>query len=419
MSKPIKSSSRKLLSIMIDKFTEVKTELNKNFMEKLQRLDKVVSFLDNCDGDIQPIMEEINAIKTLEKQEMLNSETQYLQKISSMTDVSIRTLRRIKNEALINKGKWDTPGKKRPHQPTVSALDNFDLSAIRNKVNEFYCVKKIVPTLRSLHNELKDAIGFSGSRETLRKIMLKNGFSFKSNENERSMLIEKYQISAWRHKYLREINIKRNEEKQIVYLDETYVHQNYKVKKSWQGPSTTGVTTKISSGKRHIVVHAGSEEGFVPGALLVFSSKSKSADYHDDMNSSNFMKWVREKLIPNLSKPSVIVMDNASYHIKQINKPPIMSNTKADIRKWLVNNGIHFEEYQTKAELMCLVNDKKTLPVYEAEEILKEHNHELLLLPPYHCDLNPIEMVWSQAKRKIASRNIGIPGKEMENLIVF
>ncbi|CAG9789922.1 unnamed protein product [Diatraea saccharalis] len=248
--------------------------------------------------------------------------------------------------------------------------------------------------------------------------MLKNGFSFKSNENERSMLIEKYQISAWRHKYLREINIKRNEGKQIVYLDETYVHQNYKVKKSWQGPSTTGVTTKISSGKRHIVVHAGSEEGFVPGALLVFSSKSKSADYHDDMNSSNFMKWVREKLIPNLSKPSVIVMDNASYHIKQINKPPIMSNTKADIRKWLVNNGIHFEEYQTKAELMCLVNDKKTLPVYEAEEILKEHNHELLLLPPYHCDLNPIEMVWSQAKRKIASRNIGIPGKEMENLII-
>ncbi|CAG4927894.1 unnamed protein product [Colias eurytheme] len=28
-------------------------------------------------------------------------------------------------------------------------------------------------------------------------------------------------------------------------------------------------------------------------------------------------------------------------------------------------------------------------------------------LPPYHCDLNPIELIWAQAKRKIkSSKNI-------------
>lgn len=41
------------------------------------------------------------------------------------------------------------------------------------------------------------------------------------------------------------------------------------------------------------------------------------------------------------------------------------------------------------------------------------------MLPPYHCDLNPIELVWSQAKRKIGSKNIGIPASDMENLIKY
>lgn len=39
------------------------------------------------------------------------------------------------------------------------------------------------------------------------------------------------------------------------------------------------------------------------------------------------------------------------------------------------------------------------------------------MLPPYHCDLNAIELVWSQAKRIFASKNIGRPGTETQNLI--
>ncbi|XP_073959757.1 uncharacterized protein [Choristoneura fumiferana] len=200
-------------------------------------------------------------------------------------------------------------------------------------------------------------------------------------------------------------------------MDETYVHLNYRVKKSWQGPSTSGVSEKISPGKRYIVVHAGSENGFVPNALLVFSTKSKMADYHHDMNSENFTKWLKEKLIPNLSVPSVIVMDNASYHVKQVNKAPTMQNLKATLREWLCSKNIPFEESFTKAELLCLINENKPLPVYETEELLNENGHEVLKLPPYHCDLNPIEMIWSLAKRRVASRNMGVPASEMENLI--
>lgn len=84
-------------------------------------------------------------------------------------------------------------------------------------------------------------------------------------------------------------------------------------------------------------------------------------------------------------------MDNASYHVTQINKPPTVHNLKTDIKKWLPNNEILFEVYHKKAELLCLVNDNKPAPLYKAEELLKQHGHEVLKLLPYHCDINAIE----------------------------
>ncbi|XP_061717351.1 uncharacterized protein LOC133530573 [Cydia pomonella] len=417
MAKPIRSSVRSMLFTIISNYNQVRHDENERLLEKKRILDEIIQATAGVDDE--------NVRETIEKlaRELKNvidnnaSESSYLEKVSTMTGVSIRTLRTIKKEGSINQGQWNTPGKKRPRPPTVSNLDNFDVSAIRNKINEFYCVKKQVPTLRALHADLKESIGFSGCCETLRKILHENGFEFKKNKEERSILMEKFEISGWRQRFLRAIHKKRQEGKKIVYLDETYVHQNYRPKKSWQGPSTSGLVEKISSGKRHIIVHAGSEQGFVPNALLVFSTKSKAADYHDDMNSSNFLKWLREMLIPNLSEPSIIVMDNASYHVTQINKPPTMHSLKADIQKWLRENNIPYEACFKKEELMCLVEENKIGPIYAAEELLKQHGHEVLKLPPYHCDLNAIELIWSLTKRKIASSNVGLPGSDTENLI--
>ncbi|KAL0810586.1 hypothetical protein ABMA28_010703 [Loxostege sticticalis] len=135
------------------------------------------------------------------------------------------------------------------------------------------------------------------------------------------------------------------------------------------------------------------------------------------MNASNFNKWLREKLIPNLTEPSIIVMDNASYHTVQVNKAPNTSTRKAEIQNWLRCHDILFEETQSREELLCLVDKHKPEPIYEADQILKENGHEVLRLPPYHCDLNPIELIWSTGKRKAASKNISRSLSEMENLI--
>jgi hypothetical protein len=36
---------------------------------------------------------------------------------------------------------------------------------------------------------------------------------------------------------------------------------------------------------------------------------------------------------------------------------------------------------------------------FKIDELIQEHEHEILSLPPYHCHFNPIELVWLQVKR--------------------
>ncbi|KAF8789729.1 Retrovirus-related Pol polyprotein type-1 like protein [Argiope bruennichi] len=42
---------------------------------------------------------------------------------------------------------------------------------------------------------------------------------------------------------------------------------------------------------------------------------------------------------------------------------------------------------------------------YFINEILKEHGRVVLRLPAYHCDLNPIELIWADIKRYVRERN--------------
>ena len=44
---------------------------------------------------------------------------------------------------------------------------------------------------------------------------------------------------------------------------------------------------------------------------------------------------------------------------------------------------------------------KKPEPVYTIDQVLRENGHEAIRLPPYHADLNPIEMIWSQLKGNV------------------
>ena len=65
-------------------------------------------------------------------------------------------------------------------------------------------------------------------------------------------------------------------------------------------------------------------------ALLAIWTDGKSGDYHDSMNAQLFEEWFI-KLLRNIPN-SVVVMGNASYHSRQVNKVPTSGSTKSEIK---------------------------------------------------------------------------------------
>lgn len=109
---------------------------------------------------------------------------------------------------------------------------------------------------------------------------------------------------------------------------------------------------------RYIVLHAGTKDGFVEGASLVFSTSQRAnqlRDYHGEMNAENFEKWFEHQLLPNLKQPAAIIMDNAPYHSALIEKNPTSAWKKAEIVEWLQHHDIPFETDMLKPQLLQIV----------------------------------------------------------------
>ena len=55
---------------------------------------------------------------------------------------------------------------------------------------------------------------------------------------------------------------------------------------------------------------------------------------------------------------------------------------------------------------MQVVKQHKTkFLCYEIDEIATAAGHRILRLPPYYCQLNPIELIWAQVKQEIKKHN--------------
>jgi len=54
--------------------------------------------------------------------------------------------------------------------------------------------------------------------------------------------------------------------------------------------------------------------------------------------------------------------------------------------------------------------------IYEIDELLRKNGHEVLRLPPYHCEFNAIELIWAQCKTYY-NKHIGRNGHSDEEVI--
>lgn len=252
---------------------------------------------------------------------------------------------------------------------------------------------------------------------------------WQSTPDRRMVLCESHDIRLKRINFLRKIIEFRNEGRNIIYTDETYIHSSHVQNKGWYDESLKGLKRPISKGQRLIIIHAGGEKGFVENGLLIFKSGNfkdrvieisinpnpylsvfsgtKTGDYHHEMNNENFMTWVQKQLLPNIPERSVLIIDNAAYHNVPIIKNITTASKKQEMLNWLVEKELPADPKLTKPELYHIIQEHKfRFPTqYKLDELLKRYGHDVLRLPPYHPELNPIEKIWALVKNWVAAHN--------------
>lgn len=296
-------------------------------------------------------------------------------------------------------------------------MDDFDRGVVRRIINKMY-TDKTWPTVKSVYERVTQETNFRGSQSAFYKLLRRMGYRY-NKRSDRKFLKERPDIVAKRHQYLSMIKqIRGLTNCPVVYLDETFLHQNHTVGKCWQMNGEGGIKVPTGKGIRIIILHAGSKDGFVRNAELVFRSKSNSDDYHQEMNGDAFLQWFNEQFLPNLSPNSCIIMDNASYHSMREDEVPTMKSRKAVMQQWLTANKINFTPKMIKVQLYALIKEHKPrCTKYIIDEMAIKHGHFILRLPPYHPELNVIELIWAAIKGEVAMKNTTFKTKDVETLL--
>ena len=258
-------------------------------------------------------------------------------------------------------------------------------------------------------------------------------------------------ISVRRDQYLNQFfaNWALPQEKQLqeVYLDESYIHQHYKkdADSIWdpndkqdiqigklpnkgnrycflaaiKGPNplvfqySDKDDNSIDNARLHekLLLQQITEEdnrgGVVDGFVWTFclqQKKDHKGDYHKVFNSTNFIQWWTERLLPNLTQPSLIIMDNAKYHCTYTANIPKLSAKKGILTTFLLLRNVPVEPNDTVAILKDKIKEQRKKEKMQCKVLAEALGHKVLFTPPYHSDLQPIELLWAKLKGNIGRK---------------
>ena len=222
---------------------------------------------------------------------------------------------------------------------------------------------------------------------------------------------ESLEIVCKRIRALRALRQFRDGGRQVVYLDETWFTTRMSHNKEWVDTTQSSTSATYSrqvppgEGERFVMVAAGTCKGFIEDSFLCYTARNNSGDYHGEMNTELFERWLTSKLLPSLDEPSVLVIDNAPYHshLTEESHCPTTSTKKADIIKWLQKRNISFSPNALRPELLKICKEHRPSPRFTVDNIIWSWGHEVVRLPPAHPELNAIEQVWGIMKKYVRS----------------
>jgi len=147
------------------------------------------------------------------------------------------------------------------------------------------------------------------------------------------------------------------------------------------------------------------QAGIVPDSIWIFQGKNVK-DYHGTFNNTTFLDWFTNKLLPNLRQPSLIIMDNAAYHKSPpIDAPKVKKMKVAEIKRYLDEHSVAFPANANRPQLEIIMNEAIKSLVRPATVIAAENlGHRVIFTPPYHSDLQPIELLWATLKGEVGRK---------------
>lgn len=320
--------------------------------------------------------------------------------------IGIATVHRVMASYNKDPENLDTPPK--PRGCPEYSIGDFYQERVRSYIRTANAEGKYI-TLETIAKYLQEQSPEASEfhDRTLARTLDRWGFEFGKGIRTQH-LKEKDYVIASRRRYLRKKIANRlpngDTSRPEVYLDESYVNKNHSNDWIWYPVEDGPVVQKpTGNGERFIIINAITKDGWVPNAKTVFKSTKKTGDYHGQVNAELFQKWFIELLLPNIPPKSIIIMDNAAYHNTLSNaSAPTRSCSKERMLKWLTANKIPCNPDCLKVELAEIIDKYAPEPTYVIDEIASKHGHDVYRTPPYHPELQPIEICWGILKNEIA-----------------
>lgn len=295
-----------------------------------------------------------------------------------------------------------SPNTTKARPKLVEKFDERDLNAIRRRVHRFWRDREPPTMDKVLRAVTEDRALPTVKRTSMYRLLKDLNFEFtrRKRSNGGVVLTERDDVVAWRRRYLRSVRSCRADGRPVYYVAEA------RCAGGGGGCERLGLAA----------VHIGSRDGFVDGGLLCVESSSSSEAAARRKNGpsgatgssgagdpavdgAGFLKWF-EAVLPRLPDRAVVVMDSAAYNSARVDTVPDASWKKTNVIKWLHEKRVPVDDTYVRPELFDLV--RRTAADggggggrYVVDEAARAANKTVLRLPPYHGELNAMELAWS------------------------